>query len=132
MLILFSCRSAKEMVSINALNGEWNIVEIKGAAVVPEADKPFPYIGFNASTGAVTGNSGCNRIVGSFDTSAKAGTIDLSKLAGTRMMCTDMRMEENVLNALKDVKGYMKMGNGRQMALTNKGGRPVMVLEPKE
>lgn len=126
-----SCRSAKEVITLGALNGEWNIIEINGSAVVPGTGKDFPYMGFDASTGQVYGNSGCNRMSGSFDRSAKPGELDLSAIAGTRMMCPDMTLEQNVLNALKNVKGYKKV-NTDKMALTNAHKRPVIVLAPRE
>lgn len=131
MLTVSSCRSSKEVVTLGALNGEWSIVEINGSAVVPGTNQNFPYIGFDASTGKIYGNSGCNRMMGSFDRSSKPGELDLSTIAGTRMMCPDMTMEQNVLNALKIVKGYKKTGTDK-IALTNAHKRPVIVLEPKK
>ena len=131
MLTISSCRSSKEVITLGALNGEWSIVEINGSAVVPGSGQNYPFIGFDASTGKIYGNSGCNRMMGSFDREAKPGELDLSTIAGTRMMCPDMTMEQNVLNALKNVKGYKKSGVDK-MALTNSRNRPVMVLEPKK
>lgn len=130
-LAFSSCRSAKEVITLGALNGEWSIVEINGSAVVPGTGQNFPYIGFDSSTGKIYGNSGCNRMMGSFDRSSKPGELDLGSIAGTRMMCSDMTLEQNVLNALKNVKGYKKVGTDK-MALTNSGNRPVVVLEPKK
>lgn len=127
---IVSCRSGKETTTLSELNGEWSIVEINGSAVVLTEERgDYPFIGFEATTGKVYGNSGCNRIMGGFDTSVKAGNIDLGNLAGTRMMCPDMTLETNVLNALKNVKGYKKMG--QKMALTNSFNRPVVLLQPK-
>jgi len=127
---LSSCRSAKEVITPGALNGEWNIIEINGSAVVPGVGKDYPFIGFDATTGQVYGNSGCNRMMGSFDRSSKPGQIDLGSIAGTRMMCPDMTMEQNVLNAQKSLKGYRKV-NSNKIALTNANRRPVIVLEPR-
>lgn len=129
-LALFSCRSSKEVASLSSLNGEWNIVEINGTTVTPPQGQNAPSIGFDTSTGKVYGYSGCNRLMGAFDVNAKAGTIDLGQLAGTRMMCPDMTMEQNVLSALAQVKGYKKMGKV-SMALCNASNRPVIVLEKK-
>jgi len=125
-----SCRSAKEVVGPSDLNGEWNIIEINGSAVVPGSGKDFPYIGFDSSTGKIFGNSGCNRMMGAFTTDGKPGEINLGNIAGTRMMCPDMTMEQNVLNALKNVKGYKKVGTDK-IALTNTHKRPVIVLETR-
>lgn len=129
-LALFSCRSSKEVASLSSMNGEWNIVEINGTAVTPSQEQGAPFIGFDTTTGKVYGNSGCNRLMGSFDVNAKAGTIDLGQLGSTRMMCPDMTIEQNVLSALAQVKGYKKMGKAG-MALCNAANRPVMVLEKK-
>lgn len=129
-LALFSCRSSKEVASLSSMNGEWNIVEINGAAVTPSQGQSAPTIGFDITTGKVYGNSGCNRLMGSFDVNAKAGTIDLGQLGSTRMMCPDMTLEQNVLSTLTQVKGYKKMGKA-SMALCNAANRPVMVLEKK-
>ena len=131
MLTIYSCRSSKEVIAVSALNGEWSIVEINGSAVSPDADQNLPYIGFDASTGKIYGNSGCNRMMGSFDRNAKPGELDLGTIAGTRMMCPDMTTEQNVLNALKNVKGYKKNGTDK-IALTNSHKRPVIILSPRK
>lgn len=126
-----SCRTQKESVNLSDINGEWNIIEINGAEVVPAAGKDFPHIGFDTSTGRIYGNSGCNRMMGSFDINAKAGEINPGSIAGTRMMCPDMTIESNVLHALNNVTGYKKAGTGK-IALVNSGNRPVIVLGPRE
>ena len=58
---------------------------------MPAPNQEFPFIGFDTNTGKVFGNSGCNRMMGSFDVNAKPGTIDLGAMASTRMACPDMR-----------------------------------------
>lgn len=103
-LVMFSCRSSKEALSLSSMNGEWNIIEINGSAVVPGQGQQLPFIGFDTTTGKVYGYSGCNRIIGSVDVNAKPGTIDLGALGSTRMACPDMTLEQNVLGALAQVK----------------------------
>lgn len=129
-LAMFSCRSSKEAASLSSINGEWNIIEINGTAVVPAQGQNSPFIGFDTTTGKAYGNSGCNRLMSSFDVNAKAGVIDLGQVAGTRMMCPDMKLEQNVLGALGQVKGYKKMGKAN-MALCNAANRPVLILQKK-
>jgi heat shock protein HslJ len=97
---LSSCASTKNAATLSSLSGEWNIIEINGSAVVPAPNQEFPFIGFDTKTGQVYGNSGCNRLMGSFDVNAKPGQIDLGALGSTRMMCPDMTVEKNVLAAL--------------------------------
>lgn len=125
-----SCRTSKEAPSLASINGEWNIIEVSGSAVVPAEGQELPFIGFDTTTGKVFGYSGCNRLMGSFDVNAKPGTIDLSRLAGTRMACPDMTTEQNVLSALGQAKSYKKMGK-QNIALCNASNRPVIVLEKK-
>ena len=103
---LSSCASTKNAATLSSLSGEWNIIEVNGTAVVPAPGQEFPYIGFDTKTGKVFGNSGCNRMMGSFDVNAKPGTIDLGALASTRMACPDMTLEQNVLSALGQVKNW--------------------------
>lgn len=91
-------------------NGEWNIIEVNGSAIVPAENQELPFIGFDTATGKVYGNSGCNRMMGSIDLNSKPGTIDMSRLGSTRMACPDMTTEQNVLNALGQVKSYKKTG----------------------
>ena len=91
----------------------------------------FLFIGFDTKTGQVYGNSGCNRLMGSFDVNAKPGQIDLGALGSTRMMCPDMTVEKNVLAALGQVKKYKRLGK-ENMALCASSNRPVIVLQKKE
>lgn len=129
--VLSSCASTRNAATLSSLGGEWNIIEINGTAVVPAPNQEFPFIGFDTKTGKVYGNSGCNRLMGSFDVNAKPGTIDLGGLGSTRMACPDMTVENNVLAALAKVKKYKKLGQDN-MALCGSSNRPIVVLQKKE
>ncbi len=125
-----SCATTKQAVTAEAIDGEWNIVEIDGAAVVPAAGQEFPYIAFDVRNGKVSGSAGCNRLTGTFDTSAKRGAIDLSSVATTLMMCPDMTMEQSVLNALRRVKKYKRLEDGSLALCASK--KPVIVLQERK
>lgn len=129
-LAFSSCRSSKETAGISSINGEWDIVEVNGAKVNVAPGQNIPYVGFESATGRISGNSGCNRMMGSFDVNAEPGKLDLAGIASTRMLCGDMTTENNVLNAFKNVKGYKLMGK-EKLALTNSLNRPVVVLEKR-
>ena len=116
---------------MSSINGEWNIIEVNGSKVTPGESRNLPFITFDTATGRLSGNSGCNRMMGSFDVNAKPGSIDFKGIAGTKMMCPDMTTERNVLGALAQVKGYKKAGKDK-MYLCNDSNRPVVVLEKKE
>ena len=130
-LAMSSCRSTEKAVSLSSINGEWNIIEVNGSKVLTNENNELPFIAFNTTTGKVSGNSGCNRMMGRFDVNSKAGTIDLGAMGSTRMMCPDMTTEQNVLNALGQVKGYKKAGKDK-MFLCNASNRPVITLSKKE
>lgn len=128
---LSSCGSTKNTAQLADIDGEWSIIEINGAAVVPAPGQVFPFIGFNKISGQVYGNAGCNRLVGSFDVSAEPGNIDLSHLGTTRMMCADMTVEQNVLNALAQVKHYVRLGDDNIGLCGKSLKRPIVVLKRK-
>lgn len=127
---LSSCGSTKNAATLSSISGEWNIIEVNGTAVVPAPGQEFPFIGFDTKTGKVYGNSGCNRLMGSFDVNAKPGTINLGALGSTRMACPDMTVEQNVLAALGQVEKYKKLGK-ENMALCGSSNRPLVVLQKK-
>jgi heat shock protein HslJ len=129
-LALSSCGSTKQATSLSDINGEWNIVELNGVALTPSKESAQPFIAFDTTSGKVSGNSGCNRMMGSFNVNAKAGTIDLGSLGGTRMMCPDMTLEQNVFAALARVKGYRKITDNK-VALVSASKHPVVMLEKK-
>lgn len=130
-LAMVSCRSVEKAIPLSSINGEWNIIEVNGSKVHPGENRTLPFISFDTATGRLSGNSGCNRMMGGFDVSAKPGSIDLKGIASTRMMCPDMTTENNVLGALAQVKGYKKAGKDK-LYLCNASNRPVVVLEKKE
>ena len=130
LIALSSCRSSKDAATLSSINGEWNIIEINGAAVVPAPNQEFPFIGFDTNTGKVFGNSGCNRMMGSFDVNAKPGTIDLGAMASTRMACPDMEVEGRVMKALNEVKSFGKLAGGG-IGLYDADNTLVMVLVKK-
>ena len=133
LIALSSCRSSKDAATLSSINGEWNIIEINGAAVVPAPNQEFPFIGFDTNTGKVFGNSGCNRMMGSFDVNAKPGTIDLGAMASTRMACPDMQTEQMVLNALNKVKSYETVSDQPEIiALCSEDGKKMLTLQKKD
>ena len=44
---LSSCGSTKNTAVLADIDGEWSIIEINGAAVVPAPGQAYPYIGFD-------------------------------------------------------------------------------------
>lgn len=128
---LASCSTTKTATNISELNGEWAIAAIDGKPVTSPADQETAYLGFNTATGEIYGNASCNAIMGSFDTNAAPGTIDLSNLGSTRMMCPDMSLEDALFQALPRVKGYELNKNG-EIGLTDADGKDVVLLRRRD
>ena len=63
------------------------------------------------------------------DGDASKGSIDLSKMGMTRMMCADMATETKVTEALNRVKGYKL--NKNILVLTDAKGDEVMKLQSR-
>ena len=109
-LAMSSCRSVEKATPLSSINGEWNIIEVNGSKVTPGESRTLPFIAFDTATGRVSGSSGCNRMMGSFDVNAKPGTIELGALASTRMACPDMSGERELLQVLDKVVRFEAEG----------------------
>lgn len=126
VLSLAACRSSKDAVSVNDLDGEWNVVEIQGQAVQAESQ---PFIGFDAQDGRVYGYTGCNRLMGAL-TLSKPNKIELGQMASTLMACPDMMETERLmLNALASVKSLKC--SGKTLVLYGADKEPVMLLQKR-
>lgn len=87
-LILASCGGSKNMLTLSSLNGEWNITEVDGQKIT---DKKMPFIGFDVAQKRIYGNSGCNRMMGTFEAdSLTPGALSFGPIGSTRMACPDM------------------------------------------
>lgn len=124
-VLLTSCQATRHATSSSMIEGEWNITYVYGEAV--EA-LPIPYVGFNTQEKRVYGNSGCNRISGSYDFKGKKGQIELSQMLSTLMACPNMDLEQSILQALELVE-RVKSLDKEHIALCDKNKRPLLQLE---
>jgi heat shock protein HslJ len=87
-----------------ALTGvRWTLVELDGQAVVD--DVHTPYLELDAEPSTLSGSGGCNRLVGSYESSSDG--IRLGPVATTLRACDEqvMRREAAFLDALEAVDG---------------------------
>ncbi len=128
-LALASCGSSKQahVADFVDLAGEWDVVAINGKQLENEQ---LPYMGFDVKEGRVYGHTGCNRLTGAIDTTAAPGVISFDAIGSTRMMCEDMELEEQMLNMLRNVKGYGADG-ADVMLLTDAEGKTVARLQKR-
>lgn len=122
--VCFSCNTP----SPEKLAGEWNVVELKGEAVVPTDKTPF--LGFDVKDSRIYGFTGCNRITGTLDAEQLLkGKPDFSKMGSTRMMCHDDKYETKFLEALSSVeKAECK---GKDIVLSDKDGSVLVRLRKR-
>lgn len=126
--LLTACSTTGKMASLEAMSGEWNIEKIDGKQLENKGETA-PFIGFNAHTNQIFGSTSCNRLTGEISADPKTGTIDLSRMGMTRMMCADMTTETAVLDALSRVKKF-KIDKST-LLLTDENGKAVMELVKK-
>jgi heat shock protein HslJ len=100
--------------------GEWKIVEIGGAPVLPNVPVTIEF-----KDGRVFGAGSCNRFMGGYE-AAGGFNINLGQMASTMMACPEpmMKQEQALLALLGDVKSYNVDANGH-LVLTASDGRTV-------
>lgn len=126
--VLASCSTSGKMASLDSMSGEWTIEKIDGATLDNKGETT-PFIGFDAKTNKVFGSTSCNRLTGEMTADAKTGTIDLSRMGMTRMMCADMSTETKVLDALSRVKKFKVKKN--TLLLTDDKGKTVVEMKKR-
>lgn len=96
-------KMTKRVFTPETLEGEWNVVEIRGEMIEPSEETPF--MGFKVADKQIYGFTGCNRITGTADfAKIVAGESDFANLGTTRMACADDQYEAKFLQALNEAK----------------------------
>ena len=128
--VLTGCACQKSTMK-DAMTHEWNIDKIDGQALDNKGEKA-PFIGLDVENSRVYGNASCNSLTGGFkaEGDAKKGTIDLSQMGMTRMMCPDMSTETKIMEALSRVKKY-RFDNG-SLILTDDNDKAVIEMSVKK
>ena len=103
-----SCSSTSSLSSATSLlNNQWVLSSLGGNTDLSSlfGDK-LPFLNFSTD-GTVSGSDGCNNLSGSFDLASLAsGNLDLSKLASTKMACTDMTGSSDFTSMLQNVTSF--------------------------
>lgn len=125
MALLTSCQVTRHAMSSSIIEGEWNITDVNGSAIKAAN---VPYVGFNTRENRVYGNSGCNKIAGSFDFKGKKGQIELGQMLSTMMACPDMELEQSILQALNSVERFKSIDKDH-LALCDKKKKTLLQME---
>lgn len=98
-----SCSTTRTMTA-DELSGEWDITTVQDKAISTQGENA-PYLAFDLVNSRLFGSVGCNRIMGNVAVD-ESGTIDMSGIAATKMMCPDADLEMSILTALNQVQRY--------------------------
>ena len=117
-------------VSVNDINGKWNITKVEGATV-EVADKT-PFISFNVAENAVHGNGGCNIINGSFSQEeGNPSSLKFGQMISTMMAGPGMETERKVLSAMNKVASFVVNEDGT-LSLMDVADNEVLLLVKSE
>lgn len=123
-----SCQSQKkdESISIEALDGFWQITEVAGQAT-PDSLLSETYILFDLAEERVSGKASCNLFHGSIQKDEEApDRVALSELATTMMACPHLDFERQVLDALGASARATRQGD--QVLLLDAEGKAQILL----
>ena len=87
----------------------WKLVELNGKAIPPvEKGRREAHFILKNQDNRVTGSTGCNNLMGSFELSGSMddNRISFSPMATTRMACVDVNYEQEFLNVFEDCDRY--------------------------
>lgn len=106
--------------------GVWEIEKINSEPVNVD---PRPFIELNVDEKKITGNAGCNRMVGNILAKKDVvRSIEFSNIAVTRMACPNLELEGKVLKTLSEVYTYSLTPDGKKMILLDEAGLEIMQL----
>lgn len=121
--------SASSPVEHRPLRGTyWKVVALNGAKVAVSERIQEPHLNFSASELRVSGSTGCNRLMGSFE--HKGAALKFGPLAGTRMACLEpvlASQEQQIFTHLQQVRSYRIHGD--DLALLDATGQVLLKLQ---
>lgn len=125
VLLLFTFPNSKEKNQTDSLllfNTQWCLIQIEQTNVLCDSfTERSPHLVLN-SEGFVLGNSGCNQFRGGFKF-ADSNQISFGVMAGTRMMCKDMSVENRFFKILDSVQAYQLNENADTLQMNDRLGR---------
>lgn len=113
--VLAGCKTKKApAATFSDLNGDWSVVEINGQHLDPE--QTHQVVTLNVTDRTLSGNAGCNRMMGKIEYNEHQPTIiKFPNIATTRMACPGdpMKRERELLDALNKVVRFAAVGEYR-------------------
>ncbi len=115
-------------VSKNAtdLQGKWNIVKVGNQEIALEE---MPFMDFNVNDKRLHANVGCNIMNASILLSDEdAAFLSIEPGQVTMMACPGMDIEQQILQAIPQVKGVKNGNADNEVWLIDENGNPVLIL----
>lgn len=126
-----SCKTSNNAAtSTSELNGEWKITEVNGQNITKTKNPNEAFIGFDVAKKSMYGSTSCNSFFGELNADANKGTISFGNVGSTRMMCEDIKTEEQVLKAVNETKSYELKGS-KKLTLKSADGKVLMTLQKR-
>ncbi len=101
-LFMTSCKSNKVVAAFSDLDGNWDIIEMNGITLDPQATSQTLSLDIDRET--MSGNAGCNRMSGKIEYfPGQKDIIKFPRIVTTRMACQDMQLEDELLKTLDKV-----------------------------
>lgn len=99
-----SLKGCGDYVVDEDLDGKWFVVEIAGQKLKAEnlKNKELPEVTFNVRERRFTASAGCNGIGGELNPGQES--FNFAEVVATQMMCENIKVEENLLEALNATK----------------------------
>ncbi|MGQ3028632.1 MAG: META domain-containing protein [Ferrovibrionaceae bacterium] len=106
---------------------DWTAIQLNGKPIRLIENQSPPSLTFDATSGRVTGSTGCNSLSGSYR--VQGDTITIEKVATTRRACMNgMDTEQPFLAALNQARQW-KIAGGL-LTLSDGAGQALAVLKP--
>lgn len=129
--VLAACKTRKVVeATASDLDGEWVVVEMNGRPLA--AGENQPVMRLDILRRGLSGNAGCNRLMGQIEyDSDHRNIIRFLQVATTRMACPDMSVERAFLEALDKVARFEAVGEEapvRRIAVFGTKGEKLLEL----
>ncbi|MEO6168354.1 MAG: META domain-containing protein [Chitinophagales bacterium] len=104
----------------------WQLFSMNGQKITVPDGGQIPTLTFDPQSMTVSGSSSCNSFSGSF--TAEKDALSFGNLAGTRMMCPDMKMETAFLSTIANAKNFSIYES--KLVLNDASGKQLMSFDP--
>lgn len=120
-----NCRSFQRKNQRPLLGTEWQLVQLGGEEITPEADR-FT-LTLQSEESRLVGKGDCNQLMGVY-TATESRALNFTQLASMRMLCPNAELEARFVAALEQTTHY-DMDGAMLLLLSN--GDLVAVLQAK-